>query len=676
MSGKKYRQKLLGVMLMTLFVISQNLAFAQIYPVSTVTSVMPPYPTSLEGFADQAASKISLQIVVNDVTLTNHPVKLRMVMKSANTHISTSSTLVSQPIYIHGGETMVLSAVDLATYFRPEHLDFSGFSKSQYLRTGLLPDGIYQISFEVLDYQRSFVISSAIPAFLYLFVNEPPVLNTPQPARQIDITGQQNIVFNWSFRHSPFTSPGFQPEYQLDIWEIYPENLDPYAVVRSSQPVFSERTRQTSFHYTYMHPQLIPGRKYAWRVRAMDPQSIAAFKENGYSEVRWFKYGTACDAPVLKAGKAGTTHLNVEWETPQLQKDFSIRYRPEQPQDAPWYTAKTSFLSHKLENLRPNTAYIVEVSGKCNSQESPASNRVTLRTNLDLNFQCGAKGNIPRIENQTPIPHLQKGNFIKAGDFEVEVYHVQGVNGVFNGKGYVLVPLFNFIKLDAVLENVQVNSDFQLIGGSIRTIYDVNNSAMINATDVVNSIQSDTKPETNDFAGMDVVKINAGDSITSITIANNEVTVRTSDGEKITERIDSARIIAVTAPSGHQYVVDGATKTVYTSSSPGGEAPKADRLNTTESSKYHVEFASHPGQSYGFDSVPANPEGRWYETKTIGDKQVYLPWKSVENGRYDKLVARIEGSPADSVFFSRKSASMVMAAPGSTKSEKQLMITG
>ncbi|NJK96452.1 MAG: hypothetical protein HC905_17435 [Bacteroidales bacterium] len=60
----------------------------------------------------------------------------------------------------------------------------------------------------------------------------------------------------------------------------------------------------------------------------------------------------------------------------------------------------------------------------------------------------------------------------------------------------------------------------------------------------------------------------------------------------------------------------------------------------------------------------------------IGGTSVYLPWKSVESGGYDKLIARIEGIPADSVFFSRESASMVMTAPGSSKGEKQLLITG
>jgi len=669
-----------SILLLTFMSLSAPL-FSQVYPVSTVTSITPPYPSSLDGFVDQAAGKINLQVVVNDITLTNYPVKLRLIIKSNAVTIVTSASYTTEPLYINGGEALVLGTADLSSYFRPENLDFNGYSKSQYMRTGHLPDGIYQLSFEVVDYARNFTISSAIPAFAYIFVNDPPILNTPQTSKQIDITGQQNIVFNWAFRHSPFSRSGFRPEYQLEIWEVYPDNLDPYAVVRSSQPLFTEKLTATSFVYNDNNPQLIPGRKYAWRVKAVDPEGIIPFKEDGNSEVRWFAYGTACDAPQLKAGKSGTSHLNLEWETAQLQQNFTIRYKPEQPADAPWYNSSSPYLSLKIDNLRPNTSYIVEVSGKCGAQESPFSNQLTLRTNLDLTFQCGNAGNIPAVTNQTPLLQLQKGNFIKAGDFEVEVYQVEGVNGIFYGKGYVLVPMFNFLKLDAVLDNIQVNTDFQLIGGSIRTIYDINNSLSANVTDIAKQLLSDTKTETNYFTEMDSsIAVNAGDSITSITVSGGQVRVETEQGEPKVVAIGTSKVVAITAPTGKQYVVDGSTNTVYSQGSPDGTAPKGgsnNLLNSDESNaKFQVSFLASDKQNYGFDSPNTNPPAGMYTEKTIAGKQVILPWKSVESGNFDKLNASITGTPADSVFFSRRSASMVMIASGVKETEKQLMVTG
>ncbi len=235
------------------FIIIISLAFtlkvsSQVYPVTTIVNLTPPYPSSLDGYTDMTASKISLHIMVNDLTLSNYPVKLRLVMKSNSVAITTSQSFITSPILINGGETIVLTASDLAGYFRPENLDFSGLSKNQYLRNGQLPDGVYQITFEVIDYNRNFVISSSrMPAFAYIFINDPPILNMPFDRAQITITGQQNILFNWTFRHSPFSRPGFIPEYRFELWEVYPENMDPYAVALATQPVFTKTLNSTSF---------------------------------------------------------------------------------------------------------------------------------------------------------------------------------------------------------------------------------------------------------------------------------------------------------------------------------------------------------------------------------------------------------------------------------------------
>ena len=56
--------------------------------------------------------------------------------------------------------------------------------------------------------------------------------------------------------------------------------------------------------------------------------------------------------------------------------------------------------------------------------------------------------------------------------------------------------------------------------------------------------------------------------------------------------------------------------------------------------------------------------------------EVYFPWKSTEAGRMDKLVATIQGTPVDSVFYMRESMNMVMRAPGTESNQMQLMITG
>jgi len=192
------------VFILIIFLILTRKTYNQIYPVSTYTQTIPPYPASLDGYVSQPINKINLRITVNDATLINYPVKLRMTLKSNKVIITTSSNNRIEPIYINGGETIILTSEELREYFNLENLDFYGYSKAQYVRNGQLPDGVYQLYFEVLDYYRNFVISSNTPSYLYIYVNDPPILNTPGNKSVVEITGQQNIMFSWAFRHSVF----------------------------------------------------------------------------------------------------------------------------------------------------------------------------------------------------------------------------------------------------------------------------------------------------------------------------------------------------------------------------------------------------------------------------------------------------------------------------------------
>ena len=104
--------------------------------------------------------------------------------------------------------------------------------------------------------------------------------------------------------------------------------------------------------------------------------------------------------------------------------------------------------------------------------------------------------------------------------------------------------------------------------------------------------------------------------------------------------------------------------------------PNGYHIRTLENTKYKVTFSTLANQTYGFDMSGENPPAGNYNQKIIAGKLISVPWKSIENGRLDKLGATIEGKPADSVFFARESASMVMIAKGTNEGDRQLMIKG
>lgn len=285
--------------LLFLLILNEKI-FNQIYPVSTFTQVTPPYPSSFDRYVSGEVNKINLRIVVNDATIVNYPVRLRMVLRYGNIIIRTADRYKPMPIYLNGGEVITLTSADLIEYFKVDNLDFVGYSKGEYVRLGQLPEGVYQLYFEVLDYYRGYVISSGSSAILYISTNEPPILNTPIRGAEIAITGQQNIIFSWTQRHNQNVYPGFVPQYLFELWEITPDDINPYVIVKSTKPIYREITRSTTLQYNDNCPQLLAGKKYVWRVRVIDEEGLLTFKNEGYSDISWFQYGRECKAPVLK----------------------------------------------------------------------------------------------------------------------------------------------------------------------------------------------------------------------------------------------------------------------------------------------------------------------------------------------------------------------------------------
>jgi hypothetical protein len=653
---------------------------SQVYPVSTYTRVTTPYPVSLNDFVSGDASKVQLSINIHDATLDQYPVKLRMKLSSSSVTITTSGSYNPQPIYLSAGDNLTLDALDLEAYFAVANLDFSGYSKSQYVQNGYLPEGVYQLSFEVLHYTRNYVISSSTPAYIYIYVNSPPLLNLPANKKQMDVTGTQNILFSWAFNHSVYSYPGFSPEYVFEMWEVYPATLDPAAVAISSQPIFTQTQSATSLTYTDAEPLLETGHKYCWRVRVTDPEGVAVFKNSGYSAVYSFTYGVYCDPPVLKLSDSTASSISVGWEPPQTMSNYYLRYVPAADTTGDWYGTSTQDLEAKVNNLDASTKYYLEVKGKCGTQESDYSNRISVTTKKDVSYQCGGASTTVPPDNTSLLTTLKVGDIIKAGDFEVEVASVKGTS-TFTGKGYVLVPYFNFIKLIATLDNIQVNTKYQLTSGTITTIYDIKNSLSLNLTDLVNMLQDDTKTEENSFTEVCSSELEVeGDNVTVTTDKDGNTVV---NGKTVSS--STSGYTSVTTNSGTAYVVDNTTKTLYEQSTTDGEAPRSSVLSTdtpsassdsSAVSTYTVNFSQHPKQGGGFDAPGTNtPDGN-YGTSTAGGETTKIPWKSMLSGGVDKVMATITGTPYDSVFFSRESAQMVMKSSADNANQRQILVNG
>jgi hypothetical protein len=105
-------------------------------------------------------------------------------------------------------------------------------------------------------------------------------------------------MMSWTPRHFNSPAAAYGTEYFFEMVELYDKQAPPEGAFLYARPFYSETIRPTSFIYNSAHPLLIPGRRYAWRVRAVArdgmQQEMTVFKNNGYSEVFYFDYAADC----------------------------------------------------------------------------------------------------------------------------------------------------------------------------------------------------------------------------------------------------------------------------------------------------------------------------------------------------------------------------------------------
>ncbi|HEY9004925.1 MAG TPA: hypothetical protein VIM75_02270, partial [Ohtaekwangia sp.] len=133
---------------------------AQSFPVNITASISSPYTPYLVDYTEPASQKLMVNILLRDHTVPEYSCKFRLTIEGVGITIRTKSYFMPPPTQIQGGVPTILYGEDLAEYFNPANLDFSGISKGDYTRGAKLPEGVYRFTLEVLDYHRGTVVSN------------------------------------------------------------------------------------------------------------------------------------------------------------------------------------------------------------------------------------------------------------------------------------------------------------------------------------------------------------------------------------------------------------------------------------------------------------------------------------------------------------------------------------
>jgi hypothetical protein len=438
------------------------------------TELQVPYSLLLSDYSRPGATRLALNLLLQDNSIANYAVRLRLVIEGNNITIRSRPDFRPPPIFLNGGINERFLGSDLEAYFRSENLIFQGLSRTAFERNGgRLPEGFYRIYFEVLDFNRDIVLStpSQGTASAWLLLNDPPLLNLPAQEAKVQPLPQQNLVFSWTARHSASPNAARNVEYRFSLVQLVPQNRNPNDAILSSLPIYQTTTRSTQLVYGIAEPALELGARYAWRVQAVEAEGLDLFKNQGFSEVYAFTYGSPCAAPLsAQAEVLNALRARISWQGGAGNTNFRVFYRKKG--SSQWASSPLTPLSFALlDDLEAGTAYEYQVRGYCGElAEVPGTRGSFITPEIVLqNLVCGAPQGPVDLTEQTPKENLRVGDTLQAADFEVRITKVaaSGAAGRYSGEGLMVFPLANQAKVKLVFENIFVNSANRFIEGKL-----------------------------------------------------------------------------------------------------------------------------------------------------------------------------------------------------------------
>lgn len=627
---------------------------AQTFPVQVTPQLVPPHSVKLSDYATINSEKLFVNILLTDVNEVGRRIRLKMYVEGQGLSIASQDIVAgAAPIFVDGGVNLRLSNVDLKPYFELSNL--VGITPQQY--NNPLPNGGYNYCFEVYDYFTGRKLSTKSCTTVFLIQNDPPILNLPFRDNVVDATDPQNILFTWTPRHTNATNV----QYEFTLKEIW-DTRNPQATFLASVPFYQTTTRTTTLLVGPEAPQLIKGKVYGWQVRAFVSDGVeetSVFKNDGGSEIFWFKYIEDCRPPSFILSQALTAEsVKIEWQTSEHLK-YNIQYRKKGFGDDDWFEEVSYTNEGNIYNLEADTVYEFRVGGECTPLSGYAYANIleftTPSNDEAAYYNCGLTPEID-IKNTDPLPTLGPNDTFTAGDFPVIARKVTGGNGTFSGWGYITLPFLENLKeiIDAAniasggdinigkytrikvkFDNVKINTSKQLIDGVVQTSYDADWGGILDADEIIDDIVgNDGQISTYDASNMDIKDVVVKD--------NGDIVIIDEDGNE--QVIVSDVPVVITDQNGDQWTVDEEGNVTEGSTAEGGQATSSNTNGVSgsgdvkEISSKDVSITFVPSGVYGTDK---------YNDKITSDKykKEYEFIKTHDNKEYPVLYKLVSDKP-------------------------------
>ncbi len=468
------KHKGIVILLLLSIIATYKPIFGQVYPVQANINIIPPYTIYLHQYTSDEQQKLIVNILLHDPVVTSVEVRFRFTIEGGGVRISTNPGWIPQPFSIINGISSQLPGSIIAEYFQPQHLIVEGINPQEFYRSGRLPEGFYQFKVEVLEYQRGSIISNTGIAGVWLLLNESPRIVFPTPNQKVKATNPQMLNFTWVPGGISSPLSALNTMYEFTMVEI-PDQMDPtIAITTASDAIkFTRTLQQTSLFYGPGEPQLIPGKKYAVRVRAFNTDGLEIFKNNGYSEVRVFQFGETCNSPIsFDLNDETQSTFNIEVQTDPSNTAWQANFRESESNDWSELKAEGASSEKTVRGLKASTTYEVQLKGLCGPFASDFTFSKTITTKERTNTEriCENTASPFVVTNALPLPQLKKDHIFLAALVPIKVSQVtkQG-GGKFSGNGIATLPFFN-AGLAVTFDDIQINELMQLTSGEVNVV--------------------------------------------------------------------------------------------------------------------------------------------------------------------------------------------------------------
>jgi Fibronectin type III domain len=564
---------------------------AQIFPVQVNSNIVPPYLPSVSSYATSVNQKYFVNIFTADLSVVNRPATLKFYIEGNGIQAQSTPVVTgASPIYLNGGETISLTNIDLAPYFQIQNLQ--GISPAQYANN--LPQGQYNYCIEVYDAFTNQKISQKSCTFYYFLYNEPPLLNLPINHDVQFFQDPQNLIFTWTPRHINATNI----EYEFTLVELVDTNAPSNYAFAVGAPLYQTTTSNTILLYGPTEPQMIAGRKYAWRVKAVNQPGFgedALFNNNGFSEIYDFVYAGNCVAPTFVVSfSLSSTQAKITWQPNPDHLGYKVEYRKLNTTN--WFEAANFNNEAKLFDLEPSATYEFRVGAMCignqityspiNQFTQPAGNVVTLN--------CGLMPTVDLSNQVLYTATMPSDQVFLAGDFPIHVTEVSGTT-TYTGKGWTNLPYFSFVRIEVEFKDIKVNTGMALVDGVIKATYDPSWANIVNVNGIYDLIE-DTgdafSPDTDEHSyQVNFVIPNAS----SITVTDTSIVIEGSGGQTITIDRDLGESVIIRDANGNVYGVGPTANNAVLLQTGAGFVPSSNNTTGINSS----------GQVTAFDNTKA-----------------------------------------------------------------------